>query len=215
MPAPAAGALPRQLGIELLARRPDLQAARWRVEASLGRVKASEAAFYPSLNLAGAIGLNAISVSKLLEISSRTMLAGAALELPLFDSGRLDTALGLARAQRDEMIADYNDAVVGAVRDVAAEGATLQGIEQQVRAHAQATEASAQLEANAGARLQRGLADRAALLQAKLAVLRQQDVALQLTDAQLQTQVALAKALGGGYRADLQSASATTSTQQH
>jgi multidrug efflux system outer membrane protein len=47
----------------------------------------------------------------------------------------------------------------------------------------------------------RGLADRAAVLQARLAVLRQRDVDLQLTDARLQTQVALVKALGGGYHA--------------
>lgn len=215
-PAPAQDALPARLGMELLARRPDLQAARWRVEAALGRVKASEAAFYPDLNLSAALGLNAISVSKLLQISSRTMLAGAALELPLFDSGRLAAGLGQARAARDEMIADYNEAVLNAVRDVAAEGATLQGIERQRRAHARAAEASARLEANAHARFQRGLADRAALLQAKLAVLREQDAALQLQDAQLQTQVALVKALGGGYRAaPVQAASVPTPSQQH
>jgi outer membrane protein, multidrug efflux system len=34
-------------------------------------------------------------------------------------------------------------------------------------------------------------------------VLRQRDVGLQLTDARLQTQVALARALGGGYHASL------------
>lgn len=213
---PAPSALPKQLGIELLARRADLQAARWRVEASLGRVRASEAAFYPDLNLNAMLGLDSISLSKLLRYGSRTMLAGAALELPLFDAGRLDAGLGTARAQRDEMIANYNQAVLDAVRDVAAEGATLQGLDQQVQAHAQAAQASRQLAANAEARVQRGLATRGALLQARLAVLRQQDVALQLQDAQLQTQVALVKALGGGYRAaPQQTASAPPSTQQH
>jgi multidrug efflux system outer membrane protein len=58
-PAPAIDAVPRELGMELLARRPDLQAARWRVEAQLGRVAASEAAFRPDINLAAAIGLDA------------------------------------------------------------------------------------------------------------------------------------------------------------
>jgi multidrug efflux system outer membrane protein len=213
---PAAG-LPRQLGIELLARRPDLQAARWRVEAALGRVKASEAAFYPDLNLVGGFGLDAISLSKLLRYGSRTTLIGAALDLPLFDSGRLEAGLGAARAQRDEIIADYNESVVAAVRDVAQEGVTLQGIEQQRRAHAQASQASKALAANAQARFGRGLADRSALLQARLAVLRQQDVDLQLTDAQLQSQVALVKALGGGYRAapDQVAAVQTSSQQQH
>jgi multidrug efflux system outer membrane protein len=40
------------------------------------------------------------------------------------------------------------------------------------------------------------------VLQARLALLRQRDSGVQLLDAQLQTQVALVKALGGGYRAD-------------
>src|SRR6202008_3014453 len=44
-------AMPASLGLDLLARRPDLQAARWRVEASLGKVDAERAAFYPQVNL--------------------------------------------------------------------------------------------------------------------------------------------------------------------
>jgi multidrug efflux system outer membrane protein len=126
---------------------PDLQAARWRVEASLGRVAAGEAAFYPDLNLSGAIGLNAVSLGKLLRGGSRTMLAGAVLDLPLFDSGRLDASLGIARAERDALLAEYNESVLNAVRDVASEAASLQGIERELQAHAGAAQASAQLAA--------------------------------------------------------------------
>ena len=198
-PAPAIDAVPRELGMELLARRPDLQAACWRVEAQLGRVAASEAAFRPDINLADAIGLDATSLGKLLRYPSRTPLIGATLDLPLFDSGRLHAQLGSARASRDELLAEYNEAVLNAVRDVAREAATLQGIAQETRAHAVTTDASLRLAANAEARMTRGLADRAAVQQARMAVLRQRDVELQLTDARLQTQVALVKALGGGY----------------
>jgi multidrug efflux system outer membrane protein len=215
-PTPAAAALPSRLGIELLARRPDLQAARWRVEAALGREQASKAAFYPDINFNAAIGLNSVSLSRLLQYGSRTLLAGGALELPLFDSGRLEAGLAVSRAERDELIADYNQSVVNAVRDVAEEGVTLQGIARQQRAHLQATQASRQLADNAGKRLARGLADRGALLEARLAVLRQQDTDLQLKDAELQTQVALAKALGGGYRAEpTRTAALQVPTQQH
>jgi multidrug efflux system outer membrane protein len=216
-PLPAgAPALPQQLGLELLARRPDLQAARWRVEASLGRVAASRAAFYPDLNLVGAFGLDAVSIGRLLRTGSRTMFIGSALQLPLFDSGRLDAQLGQARAQRNEMVADYNQSVLNAVRDVATEGVTLQGIERQLQAHTATRDASAALLATANKRLASGLADRSALLQAKLALAREDDAALQLKDAQLQTQVALIKALGGGYRAPaVQTAAIPTSNQQH
>jgi multidrug efflux system outer membrane protein len=201
-PAPAANALPRELGMELLARRPDLQAARWRVEAQLGRVAASEAAFRPDINLVGALGLDAVSLGKLLRWPSRTPLLGATLDLPLFDSGRLKASLGVARSNRDELVAEYNEAVLGAVREVAQEGATLQGLEQEARTHQAALDASRKLVDSAEARMRRGLLERAGMLQAKMTLLRQQDTDLQLIDARLQTQVALVKALGGGYHAN-------------
>jgi len=200
-PAPAANALPRELGMELLARRPDLQAARWRVEAQLGRVAASEAAFRPDINLVGAFGLDAVSLGKLLRWPSRTPLLGATLDLPLFDSGRLKAQLGVARSNRDELVAEYNEAVLAAVREVAQEGATLQGLDQEARQHQAALDASRKLVDSAEARMQRGLLERAGVLQAKMTLLRQQDTDLQLLDARLQTQVALVKALGGGYHA--------------
>jgi multidrug efflux system outer membrane protein len=200
-PTPAVNALPRELGMELLARRPDLQAARWRVEAQLGRVAASEAAFRPDINLMAGAGLDAVSLGKLLRWPSRTPLVGATLDLPLFDSGRLNAQLGIARSGRNELVAEYNQAVLNAVRDVAQEGATLQGLDKEAQAHTAALTASRQLVDNAEARAKRGLEERAGVLQARMTVLRQQDVDLQLTDARLQTQAALAKALGGGYHA--------------
>jgi len=200
-PAPPQDSVPRELGLELLARRPDLQAARWRVEAQLGRVAAAEAAFRLDINLAGAIGLDAVSLGKLLRYPSRTLLLGATLDLPLFDSGRLDAQLGLARSSRDALLAEYNGAVLDAVGEVAREAATLQGIAQERTAHVDAARAGSALAASAEAKLARGLANRASVLQARQAVLRQRDIELQLLDAQLQTQVALTKALGGGYHA--------------
>jgi multidrug efflux system outer membrane protein len=215
-PRPTEDALPSKLGIELLARRPDLQAARWRVEAALGREQASKAAFYPDINLMSAVGLDSVSLAKLLRYGSRTLLAGGVLRMPLFDGARLRSSLAATRAQRDEMIADYNQAVANAVREVAEEGASLQGIDRQQRAHMRTLASAERLAANAALRAEHGLADRAALLQARIAVLRQNDVSLQLTDARLQTQVALTKALGGGYRATEPAPTAlAASSQQH
>jgi multidrug efflux system outer membrane protein len=208
-PAPGANALPRELGMELLARRPDLQAARWRVEAQLGRVAASEAAFRPDINLVGALGLDAVSLGKLLRWPSRTPLLGATLDLPLFDSGRLKAQLGVARGSREELVAEYNEAVLAAVREVAQEGATLQGHDQEAQTHSRTVASSRKLLDSAEARMKRGLLERAGVLQAKMTLLRQQDTDLQLLDARLQTQVALVKALGGGYRAPASTATET------
>ncbi|HEY8856209.1 MAG TPA: efflux transporter outer membrane subunit [Rugosibacter sp.] len=195
-------ALPSTLGIELLARRPDLQVARWRVEASLNRIEADQAAFYPEVNLTGFIGLDSVSMSDLFNASSRTLFIGPALSLPLFDSRRLQARLGLARTQRNELIADYNQLVFNAVRDVAQEGLTLRGMEVQIREQTAATKMTDALLRSVRARFTQGLVDRSTLLNAELAALKEQDISLQVKNQQLLSEVALIKTLGGGYRAE-------------
>lgn len=191
--------LPARLGIELLARRPDLQAARWKVEASLSRIDAAQAAFYPDVNLTGSIGLDTIKVEKLLQAASRTVYLGPTISLPLFDSRRLDAQLDGARTNRNERIAEYNQTIVEAVRDVAQSGAQLQGIEQQITQQAAATSAALAQLASAQARRDHGLANNSSVLNARLALLRQQDADLYLQQVQLLAEVALTNALGGGY----------------
>ncbi|GGC78114.1 efflux transporter outer membrane subunit [Undibacterium terreum] len=195
-------ALPAQLGMDLLARRADLQAARWRVEASLSQIEVAQAAFYPDVSINGAIGLDSLSLSHLLENSSRTLFAGPALTLPLFDSRRLEARLGSVRSERNELIADYNQSVLNAVRDVAQQALSVRGLEQQIAEQDEVIRANRDLLKTAQAKFKQGLADRGSVLNAELALSRQQDISLQLRNQQLQTEVALTKALGGGYRAD-------------
>ncbi|RXZ36161.1 efflux transporter outer membrane subunit [Oxalobacteraceae bacterium CAVE-383] len=201
LPLPeSAAALPSSLGIELLARRPDLQAARWRVQASLSRIDAAQAAFYPSLNLTALFGQDSLSLGNLMQAGSRTFFIGPALSLPIFDSGRLQARLGSERNARDAMIAEYNQAIVNAVREVAQEGVSLQGLEREQARRAEAEQADRALLDGAQRRLRAGLADRAAVLDAQAVVLQEQALALQLRERQLNTEVALIRALGGGYR---------------
>ncbi len=207
--SPAPHQLPAHLGMELLARRPDLQAARWKVEASLSRIDAAKAAFYPDINLTGSIGLDTVKVENLLQAASRTVYLGPTLTLPLFDSKRLDAQLDGARTARNERIAEYNQTIVDAVREVAQGGAQLQGIEQQIAQQNAATgTARAQL-ASAQARLEHGLANNASVLNARLALLRQRDADLYLQQVQLLAEVALTHALGGGYHEEAPLATAS------
>lgn len=203
-PLPARqAALPPHLGYELLARRPDLQAARWRVEASMNRVEAAQAAFYPDINLAGALGLDSLTLPHLLRTASRTFLIGPSLALPLFSTGTLKGQLGQARSARDELIADYDQRVLDAVRDVAQAAGALQGLAAQQHQQHEAAALIAAQQRSALARQRQGLADRASTVQAGLAVLREQQGELQLDRQRLQTEVALTQALGGGFHAEM------------
>lgn len=207
--APAPHALPARLGIELLARRPDLQAARWKLEASLSRIDAAKAAFYPDVNLTGSIGLDTVKVENLLQAASRTLYVGPTLSLPLFDSKRLDAQLDGTRTARNERIAEYNQIIIEAVRDVAQGGAQLQGIEQQITQQTAATASARAQVASAQARMDHGLANNASVLNARLALLKQQDADLYLQQIQLLAEVALTNALGGGYHEEAPLATAS------
>jgi multidrug efflux system outer membrane protein len=194
-------AIPSQLGIGLLARRPDLQAARWRVEASLGRVQSAQAAFYPDINLTGSFGLDSLSLSRLLESASKTYFIGPALSLPIFNSRTLKGGLESARSARNETIADYNQSVLNALSEVSQAGASLQGIEQELSNQGDSLAQNEATLHSVQAKLKQGLVDRAAALNAQMTVLQAKDQRIVLENRRLLSEVALNKALGGGYQA--------------
>lgn len=207
---PLPHALPGKLGMELLARRPDLQAARWRVQASMSRIEAAQASFYPDIDLGASFGLDAIRLGQLLQSGSRTLFIGPALSLPLFDSGRLQAQLAGTRSERNELIADYNQHVFNVVRDVAQAGARVQGVENQLRLQQDNLRASEAQLRNANARLKQGLADRAMQLNAEMTVRGQVDLGMQLQHQRQDAEIGLTAALGGGYRGSSDFAAATT-----
>ncbi|ELT9220547.1 multidrug resistance outer membrane protein MdtQ, partial [Salmonella enterica] len=102
--------LPSQLGYSLLARRADLQAAHWYIESSLSSIDAAKAAFYPDINLMAFLQQDALHLSDLFRHSAQQYGITGGLTLPIFDSGRLNANLDIAKAQSNLSIANYNKA---------------------------------------------------------------------------------------------------------
>jgi NodT family efflux transporter outer membrane factor (OMF) lipoprotein len=117
--ASGAAAVPADATVTLIARRPDLVAARERVEASSSRIAAARAEFFPSLRINALFGLQAIGLGQLVDTDSSYGSTGPALSLPLFRGGALQGRFSAAEARYDEAAAAYNGAVVAAYRDVA------------------------------------------------------------------------------------------------
>ncbi|HEX7112860.1 MAG TPA: efflux transporter outer membrane subunit [Mizugakiibacter sp.] len=202
-PLPVADtALPADAGLDLLARRPDVAASRWRVEAAARQVEAARAAFYPDVSLQALAGFSSVDMDKLLTGGSRVFALTPAIHLPLFDAGRLRAQFGVSRAELAAAVAAYDAAVVDAARDAATQAVSLQQVAARQHERAAQVEASARLRDSAAARERQGLADARAGLAAELALLQQRDAAVQLDAQALGADIALIKALGGGYRAD-------------
>ena len=115
--APPAG-LPSDLPAELIGRRPDIVAQRWRIEAAAKAVDAGQAAFYPNVNLSAMFGFQSIGAEQVLRAGSLIGGIGPAISLPIFDAGRLRNTLAQADADLDMFVEQYNGAVAGAVQDV-------------------------------------------------------------------------------------------------
>jgi NodT family efflux transporter outer membrane factor (OMF) lipoprotein len=195
--------LPAQLGADLLGRRPDVAAARWRIEAAAQDVQGARAAFYPNVNLAGFIGLSSLGLDRLFSLDSANAGFGPALRLPLFDSGRLRAQLKGREADVDAAIAAYNGAVLDAAREVADAAASLRSIDQQQAEQARAQAAAESAYDFAQQRYRAGLGTYLTVLSAETSVLAQRRLGADLKARALDTRVALMRALGGGWTESL------------
>lgn len=193
-------ALPTVLPLDLLGRRPDLVASRWRVEAARGEEKAAQTLFYPNLNLTAFLGWSAIGSKHLLDGSSGVVGLTPAIRLPLFDGGKLRANLGQREAERDQAIAQYNQTLLDAVREVADQLASRQATARQQAEAEAALTASASSRDLSRQRAAAGVASELTTLTADAVWLdrRRQaaEARLRLFDADL----GLIRALGGSYR---------------
>ncbi|EGC99989.1 RND efflux system outer membrane lipoprotein, partial [Burkholderia sp. TJI49] len=85
----AGPALPARLPAELLGRRPDIVAARLRVEAAFANADSTRAQFYPDVNLVALGGVFALTPASLFSRDALAGSVGPAISLPVFDRGRL------------------------------------------------------------------------------------------------------------------------------
>jgi NodT family efflux transporter outer membrane factor (OMF) lipoprotein len=184
---------------DLLGRRADIAAARWRVEASSKDVVNAKTQFYPNVNLVAFAGFSSIGLGRLLDSGSQQWGVGPALRLPIFDAGRLRANLRGKTADLDAAVESYNAAVIDAVRDVADQVASSQAITRQQTEQRAAQEAAEGAYDIAVQRYRAGLGTYLNVLTAETSVLAQRRLAVDLSARALDTQVALIRALGGGY----------------
>jgi len=193
--------VPASLPADLLGRRADLVAQRWRVESAARDTDVARAQFYPNVNLTAFVGLTSLGLNRLLDAGSLVYGAGPAIHLPLFDADRLQANLDARRAEVDASIEAYNGALQRALREVADELTGLRSIERQQLAQRDATAAANAAYDLAVQRYRAGLGNFLVVLAAQTNVLTQRLADTDLKGRHLASEVALVRALGGGYDA--------------
>jgi len=196
---PASIALPSVLPADLLGRRPDVAAARAQVESAGYGVKAAEADFYPNVNLTAFAGFQSIELSQLFEPANRILGAGAAVSLPVFNRGALRGALEARQAQVDRSVAQYNQTLLDAVREVADVVVNWRGLERETREQQEALADAQRSYDLTTERYRAGLDNYLSVLSSQNQVLTAQGLGAELEARRLAFSVDLVRALGGGY----------------
>jgi NodT family efflux transporter outer membrane factor (OMF) lipoprotein len=197
-------ALPGDARLGLLARRPDITAARWQIEASSKNIDQARKAYYPDVSLTGLAAF--LRTYPDLGSGTRTDLKlaniGPSIQLPIFSGGRLRAQFESAQAQLDTAVAQYDGAVVQAAGQIAQGVTTLQMLEDQRVQVDRQYDASAAQRAKAADRRSKGLIDDRTWLNADMQLDQQRDARLQITSQILSANLSLIHALGGGYYAE-------------
>ena len=191
--------VPAGLPSDLLASRPDIRQAERQLLAANASIGAARAAFFPRIALTAGAGSASSQLSGLFKSGSWGWTFAPSLTLPIFDAGRNQANLEVSKVTRDIAVAQYEKAIQSAFREVADALASRSTLAEQLRAsQAQANAESIRFKLS-DLRYQNGVSSYLDLLDAQRSLFAARQAVVQTRLAQLQSQVGLYRALGGGW----------------
>ncbi|HUE63231.1 MAG TPA: efflux transporter outer membrane subunit, partial [Rhizomicrobium sp.] len=191
--------LPDKLPADLLARRPDILAAKARVEAAIQNREAAHADFYPDINLAALIGFQSIGLSNMFTGNAFTMGVGPALHLPIFDAGKLRAQYAHATADLDSSVADYNGTVVNAIKQTADAMTEVKSLAAQRTHQEDAVKSASRAYEIARERYRSGLATQIPMLTAESTLLQARQELAGVVAEGAKQRITLLLTVGGGF----------------
>jgi NodT family efflux transporter outer membrane factor (OMF) lipoprotein len=190
--------LPSRVPSQLLGRRPDIVAQRWRVEAAQRGIDVAKTQFYPDVNLTAFVGFQSLSTSNFLSLGNRQVGVGPALSLPLFDAGQRRANLAAADAQYDAAVEQYNQTLSDALREVVDQLSSFRSVSEQRVEQEHALAASRDAYDLAVLRYREGVGNYLQVLSAEAPLLTQEGLEVDLRARALDVSINLVRALGGG-----------------
>ena len=191
--------LPTGLPSEVLTLRPDVRQAEQQLIASNANIGAARAAFFPRISLTASVGTASTELSGLFKSGSSAWTFAPQIVLPIFDAGRNQANLDIAKVNHDIAIAQYEKAIQSAFREVQDALAGRATLGEQVRAQLALTHAEEVRFNLSDLRYRNGASSYLDVLDAQRSLFADQQASVQVQLAQVQSQVALYKALGGGW----------------
>ena len=191
--------LPFHISSNLLARRSDLIAHIWKVEAAAHLVGAAKADFYPRVDLWALAGFNSLFVNKLFQWDNREATVKPAFYLPIFTGGRLKGNLRAKQAEFEEAIYSYNETVLKAVREVADEIVILKTVDENLKIEVKLVQNKEKNQNLIKQLYEEELGNLLGVIQSEKELLKEKYGKIHLQYQRMISALRLIKALGGGY----------------
>jgi len=182
--------VPTGLPSALLQRRPDIAASERRIAEANAKIGVARAAFFPTITLSVQGGYQSDEYAGLLAAPNLFWAIGPTLVTTLFDAGARQAGVDIAKAQTDE---------VGAFQQVEDNLTLISGLGDALKDQHDAADAAQYSEDLALARYRQGAVGYLDVVEAQTVALDSQRSVLDLQTRQLSANVALIKALGGGW----------------
>nr|WP_272890392.1 AdeC/AdeK/OprM family multidrug efflux complex outer membrane factor [Stutzerimonas stutzeri] len=201
-------ALPVGLPSDLLQQRPDILQAEYQLRAVNASIGAARAAFFPRISLTGAAGTASSELSGLFDGGSGYWSFSPSISVPIFNAGQLRANLDYAQISKNIQIAQYEKAIQTAFREVADGLASQATYTRQVQAQRDLLQTSEDYYNLAERRYRTGVDSYLTVLDAQRQLFNVQQQLIGDRLAQMTSEVNLFKALGGGWRATVQTQAA-------
>ena len=192
-------AVPFGLPSQLLERRPDIAASERRVAEANAEIGVAKAAFYPSLTLNAAAGLESSSIVSWFSWPARFFSLGPTLSQTLFDKGRRKAVTEQSLAAYDSNVAGYRQSVLTAFQEVEDNLAALRILSREREQQEAAIKSSERTVELANDRYKAGIDSYLNVITAQTTLLTNQRTEVNLQMEQMTASVELIKALGGGW----------------
>jgi multidrug efflux system outer membrane protein len=193
----------------LARRRPDIRNSEEALHAATAQVGVSVASLFPQLSLTGSLGLRNTDTRYLFDWASKFYSAGPGISVPIFNGGALIASVRLSRAEAAAAALNYRSTVLNALQEVE-DGLSSLREDAERCASLSATVAADQraLDINLDA-YRHGLATYVTVLTLQLQTVQARQQLAQATLTQILDLIKLYKALGGGWQASPDVASAS------
>jgi len=191
--------IPEGLPSDLLTRRPDIMEAEQSLLAANANIGAARAAFFPQISLTAALGTESLSLGSLFKAGTAAWSFAPQITMPIFNGGSNVANLDLAKVEKRIEIANYENAIQSAFREVA-DGLAARGTyDQQIAALERNTFANQRRLDLSNLRYRNGVDSYLTVLTAQTDLYSAQQALIAAQLARLTNLVDLYRALGGGW----------------